>query len=184
MTELLTANGDRDSILGFATLFVSYICLFLTSQGVASASRTDGSSMTVIGRSQTDPSRPMRRGSTRHSTRYFISQQIIHVDPVSNKSNPISYCQQFLTFGTWNVLPLVSSSSQIYQLSQNIDRYILDLLGLTETHVPGSGTTLLDNSSLLIHSVRDDGIKRQGVGVFLNALRTLLLRSHQHLSGS
>ena len=123
--------------------------------------------MTAAGQSLTDPSRPMRREGTRHPTR-FISQQIIHVDPVSNKSNPINYCKQYLSFGTWNVLSLVSSSSQLYQLSQNIDRYRLDLLGLTETHMPGSGTTLLDNSSLLIHSGRADGIKRQGVGLSLS----------------
>ncbi|XP_063678489.1 uncharacterized protein LOC134814323 [Bolinopsis microptera] len=34
--------------------------------------------------------------------------------------------------------------------------------------MPGSGTTLLDNGSLLIHSGRADGIKRQGVGIFLS----------------
>ncbi|XP_063691186.1 uncharacterized protein LOC134823581 [Bolinopsis microptera] len=60
------------------------------------------------------------------------------------------------------------SSTQLYQLSQNIDQYRLDLLGITETHMPGSGTTLLDNGSLLIHSGRVDGIKRQGVGLSLS----------------
>jgi len=123
--------------------------------------------MTEAGQSLRDPSRLMRRGGTRHPTR-FISQQIIHVDPASNKSNPVNYCKQFLRFGTWNVLSLVSSSTQLYQLSQNIDQYRLDLLGITETHMPGSGTTLLDNGSLLIHSGRVDGIKRQGVGLSLS----------------
>ena len=123
--------------------------------------------MTAAGQSLTDPSRLMGRRGTRHPTR-FISQQIIHVDPVSNKSSPVNYCKQFLSFGTWNVLSLVSSSSQLYQLSQNIDQYSLDLLGITETHMPGSGTTLLDNGSLLIHSGRADGIKRQGVGLSLS----------------
>ncbi|XP_063681918.1 uncharacterized protein LOC134816852 [Bolinopsis microptera] len=47
-------------------------------------------------------------------------------------------------------------------------KYRLDLLGITETHMPGSGTTLLDNGSLLIHSGRVDGIKRQGVGLSLS----------------
>ena len=123
--------------------------------------------MTEAGQSLTDPSHLMRRGGTRNPTR-IISQQIIHVDTDSNKSNSINYCKQSLSFGTWNVLSLVSSSSQLYQLSQNIDQYRLDLLGLTETHMPGSGTTLLDNGSLLIHSGRTDGIKRQGVGLSLS----------------
>ena len=34
--------------------------------------------------------------------------------------------------------------------------------------MPGSGSTLLDNGSLLIHSGRGDGIKRQGVGLCLS----------------
>ncbi|KAL5259045.1 hypothetical protein ACHWQZ_G009498 [Mnemiopsis leidyi] len=127
----------------------------------------DGSSMTEAGQSLTDPSRLMRKGGTRYPTR-FISQQIIHVDPVFNKSNPVIHTKRVLRFGTWNVLALVSSSTQLHQLSQNIDQYRLDLLGITETHMPGSGTTLLDDGSLLIHSCRLDGIKRQGVGLGLS----------------
>ena len=123
--------------------------------------------MTGTGQSLTDPSILMGNRSTRHPIR-FISQQIIHVDPASNKSNPINYCKQFLSFGTWNVLSLVSSSTQLYQLSQNIDQYSLDLLGVTETHMPGSGTTLLENGSILLHSGRTDGVKRQGVGLTLS----------------
>ena len=123
--------------------------------------------MTVHGQSLTDPRHPMRRGGTRIPTA-LISQQIIYVDPGLNKSNAINYCKQVLSFGTWNVLSLVSSSSQIYQLSQNIDQYKLDLLGLTETHLPGSGTSILHNGSLLIHSGRADGIKRHGVGLSLS----------------
>ena len=136
-------------------------------RSATSTSRTDDSRMTVHGQSLTDPRHPMRRGGTRIPTA-LISQQIIHVDPGLNKSNPINYCKQVLSFGTWNVLSLVSSSSQIYQLSQNIDHYKLDLLGLTETHLPGSGTSILHNGSLLKHSGRADGIKRQGFGLSLS----------------
>ncbi|XP_063692494.1 craniofacial development protein 2-like [Bolinopsis microptera] len=62
---------------------------------------------------------------------------------VSSKSNPINYSKHSMYFGTWNVLSLVSSSSQLYQLSQNIDHYSLDILGITETHMPGSGKRVL-----------------------------------------
>ena len=34
--------------------------------------------------------------------------------------------------------------------------------------MPGSGTSVLGNGSLLIHSGRTDGIKRQGVGLSLS----------------
>ena len=109
----------------------------------------------------------MRRVVARHNNK-VISQQIAHVDTDFSKSNPINYSKHSIFFGTWNVLSLVSSSSQLYQLSQNIDQYSLDILGVTETHMPGSGSTLLDNGSLLIHSGRGDGIKRQGVGLCLS----------------
>ena len=44
----------------------------------------------------------------------------------------------------------------------------MDLLGITETHIPGTGTEIMDNGSLLIYSGRADGIRRQGVGLSLS----------------
>ena len=41
-------------------------------------------------------------------------------------------------------------------------------MGIKETHLPGSGTSVFDNGSLLIHSGGTDGIKRQGVGLSLS----------------
>ena len=81
------------------------------------------------------------------------------MNSVENKNNPNSYTKQSLCIATWNVLSLVSSSSQLFQLAQNIDNYQIDLLGITETHMPGSGTELLDNGSLFIYSGRSDNIK-------------------------
>ena len=82
------------------------------------------------------------------------------MDPVSNKKKPKNHVKGGLTLGTWNVLSLMSSSSQLFQLSQCITNYKLDLLGITETHMPGTGTELLDNGSLLVFSGRADGVKR------------------------
>ena len=104
--------------------------------------------MTATGQSLRDPSGLMRRVVARHNNR-VISQQIAHVDTDFSKSNPINYSKHSIYFGTWNVLSLVSSSSQLYQLSQNIDQYSLDILGVTETHMPGSGSTLLDNAMVV-----------------------------------
>ena len=120
--------------------------------------------MKVAGQSPRDPRGQMSVGRTRHCSR-FIYSQITHVDSDSNKKQPTNYSKTGLTFGTWNVLSLTSSSSQLFQLSENISEYKLDLLGITETHMPGTGSELLDNGSLLIYSGRTDGIRRQGVGL-------------------
>ena len=123
--------------------------------------------MKVAGQSPRDPRGQMSVGRTRHCSR-FICSQITHVDSDSNKKQPTNYSKTGLTFGTWNVLSLTSSSSQLFQLSENISEYKLDLLGITETHMPGTGSELLDNGSLLIYSGRTDGIRRQGVGLTLS----------------
>merc|ERR550537_1977921 len=123
--------------------------------------------MKVSGQSLRDPCGQMGKGRTHYCNR-FISSYITHVDPDLNKKNPNNHVKGELIFGTWNVLSLTSSSSQLFQLSQCISDYRLDLLGITETHIPGTGSELLDNGSLLIHSGRVDGIRRQGVGLSLS----------------
>ena len=123
--------------------------------------------MKATGQSLRDPCGQMGTGSTRYCNR-FISSSIIHVNSALNKKNPRNHVKGELTLGTWNVLSLTSSSSQLFQLSQCISDYKLDLLGITETHIPGTGSELLDNGSLLIHSGRLDGIRRQGVGLSLS----------------
>ena len=106
--------------------------------------------MKVAGQSPRDPRGQMSVGRTRHCSR-FIFSQITHVDSDSNKKQPTNYSKTGLTFGTWNVLSLTSSSSQLFQLSENISEYKLDLLGITETHMPGTG------SELLTYLFREDG---------------------------
>jgi hypothetical protein len=110
----------------------------------------------------------MRTKNSRHCNSSVISSNIAHVNTASNICNPKSYIRQSLCIATWNVLSLVSSSSQLFQLSQNITQFKLDVLGITETHMPGSGTDILDNGALFIYSGRTDGIKRQGVGIALS----------------
>ncbi len=117
--------------------------------------------------SRKDANTQMRTKNSRHNF-CVISSNIAHVNTASNICSPNSYIRQSLCIATWNVLSLVSSSSQLFQLSQNITQYKLDLLGITETHMPGSGTDILDNGALFIYSGRTDGIKRQGVGIALS----------------
>lgn len=138
----------------------------------SSSSRMGGSSMMGVGQSRKDPNTRMsNRKKSSNNKRYqhrVISPDIALVDSVSNKSNPNSYTKDSLYIATWNVRTLVNTTSKLYELSQIIDVYKLDLLCLTETHMPGTGTQLLDNGSLFIHSGRIDGIRRQGVGLSLS----------------
>ena len=123
--------------------------------------------MKATGQSSRDPCGQMGTGSTRYHNR-IISSRITHVDPALNKRFPSNHVKGEIIYGTWNVLSLTSSSSQLFQLSQCISEYRLDLLGITETHIPGTGTKIMDNGSLLIYSGRADGIMRQGVGLSLS----------------
>ena len=123
--------------------------------------------MKATGQCSRDPCGQMGTGSIRYHNR-IISSSITHVDPALNKRFPSNHVKVELIFGTWNVLSLTSSSSQLFQLSQCISQYRLDLLGITEIHIPGTGTEIMDNGSLLIYSGRADGIRRQAVGISLS----------------
>ena len=100
--------------------------------------------------------------------RRIISADIPHIDRAHNINSPQNFIKDKLCIGTWNVTSLVSNSSKLFQLSESIDEYKLDLLGITETHMPGTGTELLPNGALFVHSGRTDGHKRQGVGFTLS----------------
>ena len=55
-----------------------------------------------------------------------------------------------------------------YQLEKVMGLYGLEVLGVTETHMPGSGSMVLDDGCLLVYSGTDDGHKRSGVGLCLS----------------
>ena len=123
--------------------------------------------MKGTGQSRKDPRTQMRSRTPRYPPR-VISSQITHVDPAICKNKPINYSKQRICLATWNVRSLVSTSSKLFELAENIDKYKLNLLGLTETHMPYTGEQVLPNGSLLIHSGRTDGTKRQGVGLAIS----------------
>jgi hypothetical protein len=56
----------------------------------------------------------------------------------------------------------------MYQLERGVDQYGLELLGVTETHMAGSGTQTLENGAVLIFSGRSDGVRREGVAIVLS----------------
>ena len=83
---------------------------------VAPSSRTGDARMKATGQSSRDPCGQMRNGSARHCSR-FISSDITHLNPALSKKNPSNHVKGGLIFGTWNVLSLTSSSSQLFQES-------------------------------------------------------------------
>ena len=102
---------------------------------------------------------------TPHSSSFISSHQITHVERRTSPSNSI---KNSLNVGTWNELSLENSSSKLFELSQNVSQYRMDVVGLAETHKPGTGAQILDNGSLFINSGRAYGYRRQGVGLVLS----------------
>ncbi|XP_063691252.1 uncharacterized protein LOC134823648 [Bolinopsis microptera] len=98
-------------------------------------------------------------------------------------SNPVNIVKNPLCISTWNVTSLVSNSSKMYQLGKGVDDYGLELLGVTETHMAGSGTQTLSNGAVLVYSGRSNGVRREGVGVVLSKKMKNTLISYTPVSG-
>ena len=132
------------------------------------SSRNGESSMKLSGQSRKDPRKQMGMKRSPYSNSVICSQHITNVNPDIGKSSPSNFIKHRLNLATWNVLSLESSTSKLYELSENVSKYNLDVLGLTETHRPGTGEEMLENGSLFINSGRSDGYRRQGVGLVLS----------------
>ena len=115
--------------------------------------------MKGTGQSRKDPCNQMRSRTSRYPPR-IIGSCITHVDTDMCKNKAINYSKQRLCLATWNVRTLVSTSSKLFELAECLSKYNIDLIGLTETHMPDSGEQILDNGSLFIHSGRTDGTRR------------------------
>ena len=100
----------------------------------------------VVGKAERTTPNWWKVKKARHPSR-FICPQITLVDSDSNKINPKSYTKRPLCFATWNVRSLVSDSSKLFQLASVITKYKTDLIGITETHMPGIDLTVLDNGA-------------------------------------
>ena len=71
--------------------------------------------------------------------------------------------QQRLILGTWNVTSL---GGKELELVLEVERYQLDLVGLTSTHSTGSGSKLLDRGWTLFSSGVAKGVRhRAGMGI-------------------
>ena len=138
--------------------------------------------MKCSGQSRKDPSVQMRTKKSPYFNSVISSQHITHVDPEKGRALPCNFIKHSINVGTWNVLSLESSSSKLYELSQNMSAYKMDVLGLTETHRPGTGEVTLDDGSLFINSGRSDGYRRQGVGLVLSKKTKNSLISYSPIS--
>ena len=125
--------------------------------------------MTRGGESRRVAAKPIRtRVSQERQPRKVTSQHIPNVNRTESKQNPANLVKNAINIGTWNVLSLVSTTSKLHELSEAITEFRLDVLALTETHIPGTTEDVLENGSLLINSGRKDGQRRQGVGLVLS----------------
>ena len=81
---------------------------------------------------------------------------------------------QKLALGTWNVTSLVGKEPE---LVQEVERFRLDIVGLTSTHSKGSGTSSLERGWTLFHSGVATGERRRAGVALLVApwLGTLVL---------
>ncbi|TWW71634.1 EARP-interacting protein [Takifugu flavidus] len=67
--------------------------------------------------------------------------------------------------GTWNVTSLMGKEPE---LVREVEKFRLDIVGLTSTHSKGSGTSLLEGGWTLYHSGVADGERRQaGVAILV-----------------
>ena len=71
-----------------------------------------------------------------------------------------------MKIGTWNVTTL-KNDYRIDILTDEFRRFELDLLGVSETHIPGVGSMKLGDIEF-VYSGRKDGVHRQGVGLMMN----------------
>ena len=77
-----------------------------------------------------------------------------------------------IRFATWNVQTLNDSSSapaRAELLVQRLTEYSIEICCLTEVRWPGNGIRTVDGWTLAF-SGRDDGLKRQGVGIAISPL--------------
>ncbi|KAL5248275.1 hypothetical protein ACHWQZ_G017455 [Mnemiopsis leidyi] len=109
-----------------------------------------------------------RKSRRKHCNYKIPSSDLLFVNKQTSISNPVNIVKNKLCISTWNVTSLVSNSSKLYQLEKSFDEYGLELLGVTETHMPGSGNQTLGNGAVLMFSGRADGVRRSGVGIILS----------------
>ncbi|XP_041649202.1 transient receptor potential cation channel subfamily M member 4-like [Cheilinus undulatus] len=99
----------------------------------------------------------------------FFILPLIYTDLISFRQKPQIYTTNTLAcrlaLGTWNVISLVGKEPE---LVREVERYRLDIVGLTSKHNLGSGTSPLERGWTLFHSGVAPGERRRaGVGILI-----------------
>ena len=88
------------------------------------SSRNGESSMKLSGQSRKDPRKQMGMKRSPYSNSVICSQHITNVNSDIGKSSPSNFIKHRLNLATWNVLSLESSTSKLYELSENVSKYL------------------------------------------------------------
>ena len=85
--------------------------------------------------------------------------------------------------GTWNVRTL-QGTGKLEQLEREMLRYDMNMVAVTETHLPGEGEIEIGEGSnyTLIHSGRQDERKSEGVGIAMTKEARASMRSYHPVS--
>ena len=86
-------------------------------------------------------------------------------------------------FGTWNVRTL-RGTGKPELLANEMKRYKLSIVAVTETHLAGEGEMPLDEEGkyIILFSGRQDGQNVEGVGLALSSQAQAAMRHHQSIS--
>ena len=86
----------------------------------------------------------MRTKKSHYFNSVISSQHITHVDPEKGRALPCNFIKHSINVGTWNVLSLESSPSELFDLSQNMSPYKMELTDPALGRLPGMrGLSLL-----------------------------------------
>nr|XP_022322870.1 craniofacial development protein 2-like [Crassostrea virginica] len=83
--------------------------------------------------------------------------------------SPMSLCtpKDNLYIGSWNVRSMYITGKTA-QVEKEMDRYQLDIIGLSEVRWPKNGKTILQSGKVMLYSGREYGLHQEGVGVMLS----------------
>jgi hypothetical protein len=68
--------------------------------------------------------------------------------------------------GSWNIRSMYITGKTA-QIDQEMDRYSIDILGLSEVRWSMNGKVTLQSGKAMLYSDREDGIHQEGIGIML-----------------
>ena len=87
------------------------------------------------------------------------------------QSTSICTPKESMYIGCWNIRTMYTAGKTA-QVDMEMERYKIDILGLSEVRWPSSGRTRLQSGKVVLHSGRADGSHLEGVALMLSAKAT------------